>query len=315
MRLITALLLVLALCTLSVGASVIPAELTEQKCGNGIREGYELCEPDSAYDLCPSIGKVLKIAMVCDERNCACLPNIKDCGNGIPEGSEMCETDEKGFDFNMCGNISNIIGLPLKCDLESCDCVAEGLAVKVSYCGDDVLEGYEDCEVDQHCPTGRVCQNCSCVRPGEDLTNLTPVIYNVSDYDIPTEDVSEGVTTVEDIIRRRKQTVLNFVLEDYVGEVLPEDLDYFDEEEINIYVTNTTINVSVVTTQMVVQEVHSYALNKSSMEIWIDEETVAKIKAADERTALIVRLLEDGTIKYKPRGFFRRFWFLFFRPF
>jgi len=293
-------------------ASVISSSLTEQKCGNGLREGYELCEPDTAYDLCPSIGRVLKIAMVCDERNCACLPgeSAKDCGNHILEGVEMCDPGEKEVPVDYCPNISQIIGLPLKCDTASCDCVAEGLAYKISYCGDAKVEGYEDCEADDDCPTGRTCDNCTCVRRDVSL-NLTPVEHNVTPDDIP-------VPTVEDIIKRKKNTVAGFVLEDYVGEVLPDELGYFDDEEINIRIAmkdGSNVTVSLVTTEMVVQEIHLYALNDTSMELSMDEETVADIKAADSRTATIVRMLEDGTIEYKPTGFFRRIWFFLFTPF
>jgi hypothetical protein len=306
------LLLLFVLCAASAYASVIPAKLTEQKCGNGVREGYELCEPDTAYDLCPSIGKFLKVAMVCDERNCACLPgeSAKDCGNGIREGVEMCESDKKGSAFDLCPNMSQIIGVPLKCELSSCDCVNDGLAIKISHCGDKNVEGYEDCEADDDCPKGRTCDNCTCVRNDVPL-NLTPVEHNVTGDDVP-------VLTVEEIIRKQKQTVLNFVLDDYVGEVLPEALDYFDDETINVQVAlkdGANITVSIVTTEMVVQEVHNYALNDSTMNLWMDEEAVAAIKASDKRTETIVSFLETGKIGYTPTGFFRRIWFLFFTPF
>ncbi len=312
MRLFTICILLCALFASAAYASVITASLTEQKCGNGKKEGYELCEPDTAYDLCPSIGKVLKLAMVCDERNCACLPDrtAKDCGNGIVEGVEMCESDKKGAQWDFCPNISQIIGLPLKCDLESCDCVASGLPVKLSACGDEKVEGNEDCEVDDDCPTGRTCQNCTCIRPEEDL-NLTPVEYNVT-----TDDIK--VPTIDDITARSKTTIAGFVLEDYVGEVLPESMGYFDDETINIFLSfkdGSNKTVSIVTTEMVLQEVHPYALNDTTLDIVMDEDTVASIKAADERTPKIINLLETGVITYRPTGFFRRIWFWLFKPF
>ena len=312
MRLVLVCILGCILLASATQASVIVAELTEQKCGNGIREGYELCEPDTAYDLCPGIGKVLKIAMVCYEKTCACLPDrsAKDCGNGIQEGVEMCESDKKGVQWDFCPNISQIIGMPLKCDHESCDCIAEGLPYVISYCGDNKVEGNEDCESNEDCPKGRTCQNCTCIRQEVDL-NLTPGRYNVA-----ADDVS--VPTIEDIIRREKNTVLNFVLDDYIGEIIPEELSYFDEENINIHISmkdNSNVTVSAVTTETVVQEVHLYALNDTSMDIWIDEDTIALIKASDKRTATIVTLLENNKILYKPTSFFRRLWFFFFTPF
>jgi hypothetical protein len=296
----------------SVAASVIPASLTEQKCGNGIKEGYELCEPDTAYDICPAIGKLLKIAMVCNEFTCDCLPgkSAKDCGNQIREGVEMCDPGEKEETIDFCPNISAAIGLPLKCDTATCDCVAEGLPFVVSYCGDGKVEGNEDCESDDDCPKSRRCEDCACVAKETEL-NLTPVEHNVTTDEIP-------VPTVEDITRRQKNTIAGFVLDDYVGEILPEELDYFDNEEINIYVAmkdGTNLTVSLVTTEMVVQEIHPFALNETSMEVWVGEDTVAEVKAADNRTATIVRLLETGKIAYEPTSFFRRLWFWLFTPF
>lgn len=305
--------LVFILLASSVAASIIASTLTEQKCGNGIKEGYELCEPDTAYDLCPSIGKVLKIAMVCDERNCACLPgeSAKDCGNGIKEGVEMCENDKKNASWDFCPNISQIIGLPLKCDLESCDCVASGSPIVISYCGDTKVEGNEDCEADDDCPRGRTCQNCSCIREDQDL-NLTPVQHNITTDEIP-------IPTIEDIIAdKSKTTILGFVLDDAIGDVIPEDLDYFDEEDITINVAMTggaNVTIGVKTRELVVQEVHPEALSDSTMELWLDETAVAKIKESDKRTETIITMLTDGTIRYRPTGFFRRIWFWLFTPF
>lgn len=293
-------------------ATIIPASLTEQKCGNGIREGYELCEPETAYDLCPAIGKILKIAMVCNEQTCACLPgeSAKNCGNQIRESAEACDPGTKEPPFDICPNISQIIGLPLKCDTTTCDCVASGAPVVISYCGDEKVEGSEDCESTDDCPKGRECQNCTCVRVETEL-NIS-VEHNV------TEDVTLP-PTIEDITSAAGKTViLDFVIEDYVGEILPEELDYFDDEAVNIHVamedgSNTT--VSLVTTEMVVQEIHPEAIAEPSMDIWVDEDAVKAVKAADNRTATITHMLSDGTIRYRPAGFWRSIWFFFFTPF
>jgi hypothetical protein len=138
----------------------------------------------------------------------------------------------------------------------------------------------------------------------------------MTEHNVTGDDIR--VPTVEDIIKRQKNTILEFVLEDYIGEILPEELGYFDDEEINIHITmkdgsNTT--VSLVTTEMVVQEIHNYPLNDTTMGIWVGQDAVAQIKAADKRTPLIVRMLEDGTIRYRPTGFFRSIWFWLFTPF
>lgn len=309
MRTLACLLLLFALISASASASIIPKKLTEQKCGNGVREGYELCEPGTAFDICPAIGRLLKVAMVCNEVDCSCLPNTKDCGNQIHEGVEMCDPGEKEEPIDFCPNVSNAIGLPLECDTATCDCVPKGPAVIISYCGDEKVEGNEDCEVDDDCPKGRTCQNCSCIRV-DDL-NLTPIEHNITPDDIP-------IPTLEDIVRRQKNTVLGMVLEDYVGEILPEELDYFDEEIIAIHVSLndlTNATVGLVTTEMVVQEAHPYELNDTTMEVWVKEDTVAGVNAAENRAGEIVRLLETGDIDYRPTGFFRRIWFWLFTPY
>lgn len=294
-------------------ASVIPSSLTEQKCGNGIREGYEICEPDTAYDLCPSIGKLLKIALVCNEKTCNCLPDrtAKDCGNQIREGVEMCDFGTKEARVDFCPNISMALNIPLACDNVTCDCIPTGPIIRLSTCGDGTVEGNEDCENTTDCAKGRTCVNCTCERVADEF-NLTQIQHNIT-----TDDVS--IPTIDDITARAgKTTIAGFVIEDYVGEVIPDDLDYFDNEEINVYIKMTDNNeyvASLVTNQMVVQEVHPYPLNDTSMEIWIDEATLDSIKSADNRTTLIVSLLGDGKIKYKPTGFFRRIWFWLFRPY
>jgi hypothetical protein len=312
MKLTAAIILAFAVLALSAAASVIPSALTEQKCGNGIREGYEVCEPDTAYDLCPSIGKILKVAMVCNEYTCNCLPDrsAKDCGNNIIEGVEMCDPGKRPTPDH-CPNVSMAIGIDLKCDEKTCDCIPTGPIIKLSTCGDAKIEGNEDCEENDDCPKGRTCQNCTCIRPEENLT-LSPVVYNVS-----TDNLS--VPTIDDITSTAGKTELaGFLIENYIGEVLPEQLSYFDDEEINVYITmadSSEYAASIVTTQNVVQEVHPYPLNYSSMEIWVTEEALNSIRESDKRTETIVILLENGKIKYKPTGFFRRIWFWLFKPF
>ncbi|MEM4247034.1 MAG: hypothetical protein QXR48_01950 [Candidatus Woesearchaeota archaeon] len=308
-----AIVLAVAIVASSVSASVIPDELTEQKCGNGIREGYELCEPGTAYDLCPSIGKLLKIAMVCNEQTCACLPgrSAKDCGNGIREGVEMCDPGTKERPVDFCPNVSMAIGIPLVCDQKTCDCVPSGPLIKLSTCGDGKVEGDEDCESDDDCPRTRECKNCTCVLKEENIS-ISPVQNNVTTDELP-------VPTIDDITRKAGKTeIAGFVIEDYVGEIIPDELDYFDNEEINVYIKmndGTAYVASAITTKMVVQEVHPYALNDSSMEVWVTEEALNTIRESDRRTEAIVRMLSDGTISYRPTGFFRRIWFWLFRPY
>jgi len=312
MKVMAILVFALSALVLSASASVIPASLTEQKCGNGIREGYEVCEPGTAYDLCPSIGRLLKIAMVCNEQTCNCLPDrsAKDCGNNIIEGAEMCDPGKRPTP-DYCPNVSMALGIALVCDPKTCDCIPSGPIIRLSTCGDGKVEGDEDCESDEDCPRTRKCQNCTCVLREENIS-ISPVQHNVTTDEIP-------VPTLEDITRKTGKTeIAGFIIEDYVGEVIPEPLKYFDDEEINFYIRmkdGTAYVASAVTTKSVVQEVHPHALNDSSMEVWVTEDALNSIRESDKRTETIVTMLTDGTIRYRPTGFFRRIWFWLFRPY
>jgi protein involved in temperature-dependent protein secretion len=51
------------------------------------------------------------------------------------------------------------------------------------------------------------------------------------------------------------------------------------------------------------------------MEVWLDEAAAAKVKDSDKRAETIITMLTDGSIRYRPTGFFRRIWFWLFTPF
>lgn len=303
-----AIITVLVLSAISVNAQVIPEKLTQTiHCGDGVREGYELCEPDTDQDFCPEIGEMVGIAMVCNELRCNCLPKTKDCGNQIREGSEMCDPGEKEAPVDFCPQVSEMIGLPLECNTATCDCEPAGVPYVISKCGDNVIEGSEQCEADVDCAKGRHCDNCTCVKEEKEINlNLTPAKHNVTPE--PPE-----IPSVEDIVTKKdKNVVAGIVIDDLVGIILPEELSKYNKKRMNVHVTlknNTNRTVGVVTAMGVVQEAHPVPINKSQLNVYVTEEQVQKILDADDPALKISLLLETKEIIAKPTGIFGRFWY------
>lgn len=147
------------------------------QCGNGVREMFEPCDPSSSADnadLCPEIGKIAGIAMVCRKEICSCLPRkYIVCGDHHTGGNEMCESDDK----NYCADAGTLLNAKLECNPKSCLCrAAEGAIPKpevnltnltVSLCGNRHVDDSEQCD-----PPGRQCSfedkegvcadDCSC---------------------------------------------------------------------------------------------------------------------------------------------------------
>lgn len=124
------ILFVVLLMMVNSVSAVIDHSLTNKLngCGNKERDGYELCEPGTDFNLCPQIGKLLKIAMVCYEKTCGCLPvKIVDCKNKVREGNEGCQ---EGIE-DLCPEVEKIVGKPLKCNPQTCFCeLREGLSLE-----------------------------------------------------------------------------------------------------------------------------------------------------------------------------------------
>ncbi len=151
----TILLILFAVLAVSSFAQ-LEEELTVTYCGNNKYDKYELCEPE-IKDFCPEIGMMLdRIVMVCNERNCGCLPGRTaiDCGNNVREGTEMCDA---GIDY--CPELGEMMGLELKCNPDTCLCKPASV---VSYCGDGRVQGEEECEDHSDCPDGTYCNTCTC---------------------------------------------------------------------------------------------------------------------------------------------------------
>jgi cysteine-rich repeat protein len=115
------------------GAAVTTAvsQLAEEgACGNGVREGIEVCDGADA-ELCP--GACLG--------DCTCP--LDQCGNGILEGGEQCD----GADDDACP------GLCLG------DCSCESIPV----CGNGIREGAEECDGSDDAGCDGLCDiECSC---------------------------------------------------------------------------------------------------------------------------------------------------------
>jgi len=279
-------------------------------CGDGIREGYEICEPDTTQNLCPVVGEMLKIAMVCDFRDCTCLPKIKDCGNQLREGAEMCDPGTKEAAEDFCPKLGDLLGHPLKCNPESCFCQPDGDAYVVSKCGDTKVEGPEECEEDSDCGKG-ACTNCTCIMPPVPLEpdadkNFTPAPK------IPTvNDITNVQTPPEKI-------VFGFDLEEFIGEKVPEELELFEDERTNIVVSlknGSSKTVGVITIYGVVQEINPDGYGNPTLTVYASEENVDTVKSSSEKSKTIRTMFENEALDFKAKNIFRRMWHALFNPF
>ena len=160
--------------------------IEEPYCGDGIVDAGEECEQDSD---CPPTA-----AYTCDQ--CVCLPPSEpECGNYIIEAGEECEEafeyyctegticniqtclcDPVGGPDNYCGDDiiqdPNDDGLSEQCEAtEDCeegytctDCICEPIQTG-PYCGDDIVNGDEQCEDSADCEEfgeGYTCDECEC---------------------------------------------------------------------------------------------------------------------------------------------------------
>ena len=139
--------------------------------------------------MCPQIGKILKIAMVCDHREekCTCQPTkYIICEDKHTTGNELC--DPPGPDF--CPQVGELMGAKLECNKKTCICKASSDAIfeksapvnltnlTQSLCGNRDIDGKEQCD-----PPGRLCtfagtagicsEDCKCKEIGGDEENKT----------------------------------------------------------------------------------------------------------------------------------------------
>jgi hypothetical protein len=162
--------------------------VTDQRCGNGILDKYELCEKGVNFSRCDQLAENLDIAMNCHWQHCTCVPRVNPtyCGNGRRDFFEMCD---KGDLDDRCDDLGAIMNLSLVCNQKTCGCsinqtldsdynpaVVEDLVAKSqtpSVCGDKKVERNEDCDPPNTlCTTifkeaGVCTDKCKCVTPEE----------------------------------------------------------------------------------------------------------------------------------------------------
>lgn len=159
--------------------------ITDLRCGNDKLDEFELCEEGLGNGYCEDLGRILKVASVCDTQHCTCLPRVNKafCGNNIREGIELCDGD--GEDF--CAEFGNATGMNLTCNPDTCGCdVVEAVPAdynpvvidelknqsqKTAVCGDKKVERDEECDPPNTLCTigfdesGICTDECKCVPP------------------------------------------------------------------------------------------------------------------------------------------------------
>jgi hypothetical protein len=270
-------------------------------CGDGKREGHEMCEPETEQDFCEEAGKILGIVMVCDKRDCTCYPERMDCGNEVREGAEYCDPgdkeDKEANDF--CPELGELFNETFTCDPDSCLCKPEkiyGMAPP-DVCGDGNVTGLEQCETDEDCDEGKICKDCDCTIA--ERLNVTKAIKDIE----------------EEAKEKPKEKEEDFDYHDLVGEMVPEFLrDDFEEAiaNVNVKAKNGSVTViSVVTTHNVVQEINDEPDSRANYDVFVEKDLAEEILAADDKASMLELAFDEGDITYKPKGLFARIWFWF----
>lgn len=219
--------ILLMLITMPIVYAQLPWSITDLRCGNGIRDKYELCEKGNETNLCHELGKNLTIAMECFDQHCTCVPkvNLVYCGNNRRDFFEMCDgtsTEDKcPFLGELMGNVS------LKCNPKTCGCdivdtVSDTYSPNVinqltnasmtsSKCGDKKVERNEDCDPPNTlCTTGRkepgICTDkCECIPPELLGVETTPATISTNTTVNLTANLTENVTeTVTEDVREQE---------------------------------------------------------------------------------------------------------------
>ncbi|MEM4263972.1 MAG: hypothetical protein QW666_03720 [Candidatus Woesearchaeota archaeon] len=293
------------LCSFAYAQILIPdAEKGKTTCGNGIREGHEMCEPKTDDDFCEQAGEILGIAMVCNSKDCSCLPVRTDCGNQIREGTEFCDPGEKETteENDFCDELGSLFNETFTCDKNTCLCKPEkAYGIIKSVCGDGNVTGSEECEKDDDCRSDEFCKNCTCEIKERNITAIKEEVAN--------ETPEIKLPVVEE---KKKE---GFDYHDLVGVALPADLKKeFDEEKINVHVQTdekTQIVIGVVTSHGVIQEIVDDGIKSPSFDAYVKKSKAEEILNATNKPDALLKAIEKGDVTYKPRGFFKRivFWF------
>ncbi|MBW2972842.1 hypothetical protein KY346_00435 [Candidatus Woesearchaeota archaeon] len=299
MRAIILLIAMMMILSAAASAQVLVSVEEKTVCGDGIREGHEMCEPDTDQDLCEEAGKVIGIYMACDPRDCTCLPKRMDCGNEIREGVEYCDPGEKEDpeENDFCDELGEIFNETFTCDPDTCLCKPEKLygVVPPDVCGDKNITGSEQCETDEDCEEGEICQDCICVLKVRQ--NITEVIEKFKEEPAPEE-------------KKKEEGPMDY--HDLVGTVLPSWLmDDFEEEKINVVVNMTDGSIKVVgvtTSHGVVQDIVDEKLDGATYDAFANQKLAEEILASDDKANMLKLAMDEEDITYKPKGLFARIW-------
>ena len=302
-KLLLPILFLIILATVASAQVLISVE-EKTVCGDGIREGHEMCEPETDQDLCEEAGKLLKIVMVCDERDCTCLPKRMDCGNEIREGAEYCDPGEKEDkeENDFCPALGKVFNETFTCDPGSCKCLPETAfgAEPPAVCGDGNVTRDETCEKDDDCRADQECDNCTCIR--KEWGNNTDIAKQVK------ENLTKKPETKPEPKKDGKITKYH----DFVGSILPDYLqDNFEEARINVYIelkNGSTQIVGITTLHNVVQEIEDVKLGSVNYDVFVKEQKARDIIDADDQAAALKKAFDDGDITYTPKGLFSRMW-------
>lgn len=182
------LILILTLVAIPAAFAQLDWSITDQRCGNGILDKYELCEEGVNVSKCDALAENLDIAMNCHWQHCTCVPRVNPsyCGNSRRDFFEMCDSGDLD---DRCDELGTIMNLSLVCNPKTCGCsinetldkdynpaVIEDLVAKSqtpSVCGDKKVERDEECDPPNTlCTTifkeaGICTDKCKCVEPEE----------------------------------------------------------------------------------------------------------------------------------------------------
>lgn len=142
----------------SGGNSSTPSQIISSVCGNGVREGAEICDDGNrnAFDSCNNQCLAVTVAACrngikegteeCDDGNsvntdfCSNSCKLPVCGNAIKEGGEACDD----------GNTNNIDTCPNSCQAPVC---GNGIKEGVEACDDGNTNNNDACFAQCHCYT------------------------------------------------------------------------------------------------------------------------------------------------------------------
>lgn len=110
----------------------------------------------------------------------------------------------------------------------------------------------------------------------------------------------------------------NALMEEYSQELQGQELEgalgtLFGDDKINLYMKNDegTIVIGIVTEDKVVKSIEEGELEKPSLNVYTDEDTIMKIQNSDNPLQELKKSLDEGKVRYEAIGFFNKIKFSF----